>query len=303
MDNGLNWDQVRYFVSVAQEGSAAAAAQRLGVSHATVMRNVAQLEAQLGLRLFDRMRSGYRITSDGEAVLASAKAMAQHATALVRQTAGKSPAPAGLLRLVVSDPSLFDPMPLLRDFRQQHPLIELAVEVAGQRSPARLSELDADAAILVTNAPPEELVGRQIARVHLQWFKAHATAKRRVAPTPDECEWVLWSAPGSSELSDSWQRAQLRRLTPRPRVAMQADSHAAALLAVHAGMGAALLSQVSAQALEALPFAKPREAFGVWLLTHPDLRRSGRIRALFDFVAKQSARGPGSKQLNANAEP
>jgi DNA-binding transcriptional LysR family regulator len=285
MDNAPGWDQIRYFVAVAREGSAAAAAQRLGVSHATVMRNVSQLEASLGIRLFDRVRSGYRITSDGEDVLASARAMEEHAAALVRRALGKNPAPVGLLRLLIADPSLFDPMPLLREFRQAHPRIEVAVEDARHSATARLAQLDTDAAILVTNTPAEELVGRQIGRVQLGWFAAPGGSKRGVLK-PEDCEWVVWNSTVSGELNETWQRAQLRRLTPRPRIVLKADSHGAALAAVRSGVGAALLCDAHHQALRRLPFAQPRDSFCVWLLTHPDLRRSGRIRALFDFVAK-----------------
>lgn len=299
MDNELRWDAIRYFVAVAQEGSASGAAQRLGVSHATVLRNVAQLEASLGVRLFDHVRSGYRITADGEAVLASARAMEEHAATLVRTTLGKNPAPSGLLRLLIDDPSLFDPMPLFGEFRKVHPRIELAVEDARSAAPERLSQLDAEAAILITNTPAEALVGRQIGRVRLRWFAADV-AKRSAPLKAEECDFILWNAHASGEFNETWQRAQLRRLTPRPRIVLHADSHAAALAAARAGLGAALLCDSHDAGLRRLALTEPRESFGVWLLTHPDLRRAGRIRALFDFVAKHIAlRGSGATR----AEP
>ena len=62
----LRWEPIRYFVAVARAGSVMAAARQLGVGHATVLRNVARLEAGLGLRLFDHVRTGYRLTADGE---------------------------------------------------------------------------------------------------------------------------------------------------------------------------------------------------------------------------------------------
>jgi len=85
----------------------------------------------------------------------------------------------------------------------------------------------------------------------------------------------------------------LRRLTRRPNVILRSDRHADALAAVRSGVGASLLSESSAAGLLRLPFAEPRETCGVWLLTHPDLRRSGRVRALFEFVA-DAAQGMGT---------
>jgi DNA-binding transcriptional LysR family regulator len=290
MDNQIRWDQIRYFLAVAQAGSAVAAAQQLGVSHATVMRNIAQLEARLGVRLFDHVRTGYRITDDGADMLTSARAMEAHADALLRQAMGRNPSPAGRLKLALADTSLFDSMLSLREFRRAHPRIELHVEDGQASATTRLMQLHVDAAILVTNAPPETLVGRQISRVNLRWL---ASAEQRDRggepsdPAPEECEWIVWTAGDSTEASDAWQRAQLRRLTPRPRVVLQVEKHSDALAAVRAGIGAALLSDAYSDELRRLPFAARREAIGVWLLTHPDLRRAGRVRALFDFIASQ----------------
>lgn len=283
MDNELRWDHVRYFLAVARAGSAVGAAQRLGVSHATVMRNIAQLEQHLGIRLFDHVRTGYRITSDGEDVLASARAMEEQAETLVRQAMGRNPAPTGRLKLVICDSSLFDSLRFLSEFRRAHPRIELVIE-NDQAAQSRLSQRQADAAIFVGNAPPEELVGRQLGHLRVRWFAAPSVARRAVA---EDCDWILWTLPGSSELDQAWQRTQLRRLTPRPRVVLHVDTHHDALAAARAGLGIALLNEAMTEGLRRLPFAEPSETFGIWLLTHPDLRRSGRVRALFDFVASQ----------------
>ena len=68
---------------------------------------------------------------------------------------------------------------------------------------------------------------------------------------------------------------------------VQVDTHQDALAAVRAGLGGALLCDAHSSGLRKLSYPAPSETFGVWLLTHPDLRRSGRVRALFDFVAGQ----------------
>jgi DNA-binding transcriptional LysR family regulator len=288
MDNELRWDRVRFFLAVARAGSAIGAARQLGVGHATVLRNVAQLEANLGVRLFDRVRTGYRITSDGEDVLTTAHAMAAQAEALQRRAQGRHPAPAGKLKLSICDSSVFDSLRLLSGFRRAHPRIELMIE-HDRNAATRLSQLHVDAAVLVANAPPEELIGRQLAHVRLRWLCSTGYLGRRSALAAEDCDFIVWSG-GSIEFDDGWQRAQLRRLTPQPRVVVQADTPHDALAAVRAGLGAALLSDAHSAGLRKLGFADPSETFAVWLLTHPDLRRSGRVRALFDFVAGQQGK-------------
>src|ERR1700760_4556760 len=71
----IDWDDVRYFLAVARGGSVRAAAGRLGVNHATVLRRIAQLEDRLGVHMFEKLPSGYRLTEAGEEVLAFAHQM------------------------------------------------------------------------------------------------------------------------------------------------------------------------------------------------------------------------------------
>src|SRR3979490_3627105 len=66
----IDWDHVRYFLAVARGGSVRAAAERLGVNHATVLRRIAPLEERLGVHMFEQMPPGYSLTAAGEGVLA-----------------------------------------------------------------------------------------------------------------------------------------------------------------------------------------------------------------------------------------
>jgi molybdate transport repressor ModE-like protein len=65
----MDWDDVRYFLAVAREGSVRAAAERLEVNLSTVLRRIAQLEERLGAQMFEKLPSGYRLTDAGEEVL------------------------------------------------------------------------------------------------------------------------------------------------------------------------------------------------------------------------------------------
>src|SRR3546814_19294843 len=71
----IDWDDVRYFLAIAREGSVRSAAGRLGVNHSTVLRRVAQLEERLGVQMFEKIPSGYLLTAAGEEVLALATQM------------------------------------------------------------------------------------------------------------------------------------------------------------------------------------------------------------------------------------
>lgn len=71
----LNWDDVRIFLRVAQGGGLTAAAGQTGLSPATVGRRVTALEHSIGRVLFERSQAGYRLTSDGRALMDKALAM------------------------------------------------------------------------------------------------------------------------------------------------------------------------------------------------------------------------------------
>src|SRR3546814_8984468 len=85
----IDWDDVRYFLAVAREGSVRAAAGRLGVNHATVLRRMAQLEERLGAQMFEKLPSGYRLTPAGEEVLEFAEQMEASSNRLETRVFGR----------------------------------------------------------------------------------------------------------------------------------------------------------------------------------------------------------------------
>ena len=91
----IDWDDVRYFLAVARGGSVRAAAERLGVNHATVLRRIAQLEERLGVQMFEKLPSGYRLTAAGEEVLEFADQMEASSHLLETRVFGRDQTCAG----------------------------------------------------------------------------------------------------------------------------------------------------------------------------------------------------------------
>ena len=65
----MNWDDVRFFIAVAREGSVTRAAEALGVNYTTVARRISALENRLNTRLFDRIANGHVMTAAASSVL------------------------------------------------------------------------------------------------------------------------------------------------------------------------------------------------------------------------------------------
>ncbi len=115
----IDWDDVRYFLAIARDGSVRAAAERLRVNHSTVLRRVAQLEKRLAARMFDRLPSGYRLTSAGEEVLALAAQMEASSNQLEARILGRDQSARGLLvpASLARDPSKARALPWTRSRR------------------------------------------------------------------------------------------------------------------------------------------------------------------------------------------
>ena len=103
-NNAFDWDAIRVFLAVAEGQSLSAAAEQLSLSQPTVGRHVARLEEQLGLKLFDRHQSGYRLTPGGQRLVETARTMARGA-AEFRQAVDleKTDAPCQVCRIALGE--------------------------------------------------------------------------------------------------------------------------------------------------------------------------------------------------------
>src|ERR1700740_760753 len=157
----IDWDDVRYFLAAAREGSVRAAAGRLGVNHATVLRRIAQLEDRLGTQMFEKLPSGYRLTAAGEEVLELAEQMEASSHQLETRVLGRDQSVRGVLRVTLA-PVLATHllMPDFAEFARLHPEIEM--EILSIDEPVNLTNREADVAIRVVydrNTLPPNLHG------------------------------------------------------------------------------------------------------------------------------------------------
>jgi DNA-binding transcriptional LysR family regulator len=161
---GLDWDDVRYFLEVVRAGSLTQAAQRLGVNQTTVSRRITALEDRLGKNLFERLGNGWLITPVGERLVTSAENMAEEVHAIERQVMAESHELSGKLRVTVADVfTQYLVMPALRSFTQQYPDVDL--EIIATRNLLDLASREADVALRSTDEPPANLVGKRITQI------------------------------------------------------------------------------------------------------------------------------------------
>ncbi|HTA37201.1 MAG TPA: LysR family transcriptional regulator [Solirubrobacteraceae bacterium] len=172
--------QLRYFVTVAETGQITRAAKQLHIAQPALSQALAQLEAQLGVKLLDRHARGVTLTSAGEAFLTKARAVlraeadaAATARSLARITDGAIE--LGFLGTppMVAAPTLFD------EFNRVYPQVEVSFrELQFPTSSTAGWLADVDVALCVS-APAHE----QIA-THTLWHEPRAVlvgAEHRLA--------------------------------------------------------------------------------------------------------------------------
>jgi DNA-binding transcriptional LysR family regulator len=193
----IDWDDIRYFLAVAREGSLRAGASRLGVNHSTALRRIAQLEEHLGAQMFEKLPSGYRLTAAGEEVLALANEMEASSLQLETRVFGRDQSVRGLLRVTLPPPLAGHLlMPDAADFVHLHPEIEMELLSSGEF--ANLTNREADLAIRVVydrETLPLNLHGLKGPELFGGFYLSHdlLAAWRAGAPDP---RWIAISGHG-----------------------------------------------------------------------------------------------------------
>jgi len=284
----LAWDDFRLIKAVADERTLPAAAARLRVDHSTVFRRLREVERRLGVQLFERHRSGYFTTSAGEEVVALAARMDEEITGLTRRIAGRTVSPAGELRVTTNDSLLVHLLtPLFARFREQCKDVRLDIVLANQA--LNLTKRDADVAIRATDRPPENLVGRRVATIAWALYGRAAEFPRPKDVREDALLERTWVSLGE-DLASLNAVKFAREHVAAERVGYRVNTVLGLAEAIGQGIGIGhlpcFIGDTRADLVRLSPL-KPEMATDLWLLTHPDLRNTPRVRVFLDVLAAE----------------
>lgn len=288
----FDWNDVQVFLAIARGGSLAAAARTLKVNHSTVFRRLNAFEEALGVRLFERLPSGYAPTPEADSIRAEAEAVEGNVIALGRKIAGRDFALRGDIRITaphgLATGFLAQYLP---DFIARYPGIR--IEIAASDSDFDLNRREADVALRATTQPPEHLIGRQVASLCWWVYASPAYLERMGHPVGMDAlaqHRVIGADAAFQRLpAFAWLA---RNLADDAIIARAGDLETMAALASEA-VGLALLpSDQHTPRLQRLFPVEPRFSGQLWLLTHPDLRQVARIRTFMEFLAERLRSDP-----------
>ncbi len=174
--------QLRTFLAVAQTRSFTQAAARLGIRQPTVSQHVRKLEQDVGRLLVQRDTHQVALTADGEAMVGFARAiLASHEDAA---SYFRGQRPAGRLRIGMSDDLALTRLPqILRDFRRNHPQVDLDLTVDQSGTLHRRLENDR-LDVFIGKRPQGEPSERLVQRERLVWVGTPTTRLDHDRPLP-----------------------------------------------------------------------------------------------------------------------
>jgi DNA-binding transcriptional LysR family regulator len=289
-----SWDDARFFLAVAECGSANAAGRELGLAHTTIGRRVRALEERFAVTLFRRTRgSDMELTEDGRTVLAEARRMGDAASAFAASLSGAVGRPEGEVRVAAAEGlANFWLIPRMQGFVRDNPKIRLNWFVTNRV--AGLLGKDFDIGISWSR-PTDETVGtcRKLAECG---FSVFAPSGYKL-PLPRTREELLnhpllqfngyYDNPGLG----AWNE-----VTDRAPSTMRLENSSASQAAMSGGELLTLLPDYAS--IVEPSFERAPVDLGivleVWLVFATELRKSARVRTVCDEISRLVAADKGT---------
>ncbi len=284
----FDWNQARAFLATAEEGSLSAAARALGQTQPTLSRQVAALEEDLGVTLFERVGRALSLTQAGLELLEHFRAMGDAASRISLSASGQSQAVEGQVSITATNVmATYHLPPVLQRLRETAPGIEIEVIATNEVSDLRRREAD----IAIRHVRPEQpdliakLVGETIVHLYASTEFLDKHGRPKTARDLSDAEFIGYEHPERllpvlSSLGLSLSRRNFKLVT---------SSGTVILALLKQGLGISLLPKDIAALTPGLEPVLPELdpiPVPIWLVTHRELHTSRRIRLVFDFLAE-----------------
>lgn len=272
------WEDVRYLEAVARVGNVAGAARELGVSASTVYRRIAILESALGSPCLERGAGAASLTETGVMLAQVGLRMRKGVADVAGRVHAQATEIVGETSLTTVEallPFLVDP---IAEITARYPLrVNLILADSGPS----VRDREVDIAIGVMKRPPPGCWGVRLGKLPYGVFGTTAAIDRQPEPL-----WVVRALSERSSPESAWEREHVTHFAARAQFS-------ALVSLVAGGIGIGLiprpLAALHPQLVEVTAFRERVAPLNriAWLLTHPDLRKTPRIRVVMDALIQQ----------------
>lgn len=297
-----NWDEIRTAFHVARLGTVSAAAEALGVHHATVIRHIDALEARLGAKLFQRHARGYTPTDAGRELLSVAQVADERFSQMAARIGGARDDISGEL-IVTALPGLSTVVsPAILRLLAEHP--GLTVRYVTDQRVFRLEFGEAHVALRAGSRPqePDNVVQHLMTEEYAVYGQRGYLEQNGRPENEETLAGHRFVGPEDTRHRAPFWRWLLDRV-PSEALVFRSNDVTASYDAVTGGAGLGFMPVTVAAGNEALVQVfppRPEWAVPVWLVTHVDLHRTAKVQALLAAV-KEVAREIGAN-VTANGQ-
>lgn len=279
MHSHENWDDLRFILAVAETGSVSAAARKLGVNHATVLRRVSAYEERQGIDIFDKTSRGYRVIEDRLRVITAAREVENAIQAVDRAVQGTQAPLQGKVRVTSTDSICQIVLPpIVAEMQKEAHCLQ--IELMSTNAHLELARLNADIAVRPADTLSDELKGDIAARLA---FDVYAR------PDCGRDKWIGLSGPLSRAPAAKW----MQETVSANQLVGAGDSFITLREFAAVGLGQAILPCVVGETdprLERRRGIFPESAVNIWVASHFDLYDAPRIRAVRQLLMQALAK-------------
>lgn len=288
----IDWNRARAFLATADAGSLSAAARELGLTQPTLSRQVAALETELGVTLFERLGKKLVLTETGETLLSHVRAMGEAAAAMTVAASGRAQEIEGRVSISATDGYAAYLLPdIVERIRREAPQITIVIVSCNSLSDLRRREAD----IAIRHVRPDEdgLIGKLVCESTAHFYASQSWIARngRPASVGDIAPHHLIAYEEIGRFAEFMRGAGVSASADAFRLV--SENSVVVWEMVKRGLGICIMSREIALRTEGMvdlfPDLEPPR-FPVWLVTHRELRTSRRIRLVYEILAEELAR-------------
>ncbi len=284
--SSFDWHLVRSFLAVLDAGSLLGAAKKLKASQPTLGRQVAELERQLGVLLFERTGRGLTPTQAALGLAASARSMQVAALELAAAVSTQAHVAEGIVTLSASTPVAHGLLPPLLA-RMAEALPKIRVDVIATNAVSNLLQREADIALRMVQPEQLSAVAKRVGQVRLGvWAHERYLAAHPILLTPQQLvQHRLITDLNVGDIARGFARMGVP--LPHEQIVFRSDDFLAQWGAVRAGLGIGFVSNYLARTdpqVKAVLPDLPIPGIPMWLVAHREVRSVARVRAVFDWL-------------------
>ncbi|MCK0150625.1 LysR family transcriptional regulator [Marivita sp. S6314] len=284
----FDWSHIASFLATAETGSLSAAARKLGLTQPTLSRQVAALEDDLSVMLFERVGRSLRLTEAGAQLLEHARRMGDAADRIAIAASGQAQDIEGQVRITASDVmTAYVLPPALHRLREVAP--KLHIDLVATNDIRDILRREADIAVRHVRPDQPDLIARLVQNARARFYGSTDYLNRRGRPkTLSDMEQHDFISFGDPAQMIAFLKERGLALRPENFRIGSANGLVAWGLAKD-GFGLSVMFDEVGAATPGMemvvPDATPVE-FPIWLVTHRELHTSRRIRVVYDLLAE-----------------